>query len=318
VGEYLHLTDLADLSQIVDSGKLEGAFELAKYRSGFARDFLTLTRAKRDEAIVRRALDSNDRLFPVFHVVGTVTGRILVSDPYLQQLRRSYRDLVLPDIGHRHIYLDYAQFEPGVLAGMTQESDFIAAYNSGDVYEHLAVALFEDTNQRERAKRAFLAFLYGMTPERIARVVVGDGGQGEGVVRNAIERFFATFPGIAAFRAAQHSLLLENGYVSSMFGNRRNRRRTGALSGKESRWAVNHPVQATASLILKEALLALATRFSPSALVLPVHDAILLELPDDDEFGARVAEATAIMIGAFRARLPEIDVRVTAKEFANG
>jgi len=48
------------------------------------------------------------------------------------------------------------------------------------------------------------------------------------------------------------------------------------LSLKEQRWALNQPVQSTASLIFKEALNGIINEFGVEPVILPVHDAVLL------------------------------------------
>ncbi|MEF2549721.1 hypothetical protein VQ045_21765, partial [Aurantimonas sp. E1-2-R+4] len=116
---YLSRTDVAHLADVDAGGRLQGAFEIAKSRSRFASAFLALFKASRDEAIVRRAAGGEGRIYPIFGVLGTISARILVSDPYLQQLRRSYRSLIAAEPNTRLIYLDYSQFEPGILAGLS-------------------------------------------------------------------------------------------------------------------------------------------------------------------------------------------------------
>jgi len=286
VQRHLIDTDVAYLMDLDPGGQLQSAFEMAAIASPFAEAFVSLMKAGRDASIVRRALGGANRLFPVFHVLGTVSGRILVSDPYLQQLRRAYRSLIAADPHHRLIYLDYAQFEPGVLAGLSGDTRLITAYNDGDLYTALAQVLFGDSTQRPVAKRVFLAFSYGMTPDRIAIMLAGEAAAHErGVYAAKIATFFDAFPDLARFRVSQQDALRTDGYVASLFGNRRVRTSTGEhLSLKEQRWALNQPVQSTASLIFKEALNGIIADFGVEPVILPVHDAVLLQFPDDGDF----------------------------------
>ena len=251
-------------------------------------------------------------------MLGTVSGRILVSDPYLQQLRRAYRSLVAADPNHRLIYLDYAQFEPGVLAGLSCDAQLIAAYNDGDLYTALAKVLFGDSAQRPTAKRVFLAFSYGMTPDRIATMLAGDAAANERDAYAAkIATFFQAFPDLAHFRTSQQEALRADGYVKSVFGNRRLRTTTDEhLSLKEQRWAMNHPVQSTASLIFKEALNGIIAEFGVEPVILPVHDAVLLQFPDDEHFDGRAQRASEIMVERFSHRVPGVRARIKAGAFA--
>lgn len=317
VHPYLDRTDVSHLASVSPGGRLQDAFELAAPYSPFALSFLSLVKARRDESIVKRAIGGTERVYPLFHVLGTVSGRILVSDPYLQQLRRAYRSLVAPDPHARLVYLDYAQFEPGVLAGLAEDERLIKAYNAGDVYTALAEALFGDPTARPIAKRVFLAFSYGMSPERISAILTGGGKSlaDRKAYEVKINAFFKEFSKLEGYRTSQQEQLLANGSVASLLGNRRLRTNQGVLSGKERRWSLNHPVQATASLIFKEALISIVQEFGMESIILPMHDAALLQLSDDDSFNYKVAGASELMIAAYNRRLPNIRARVTVGSF---
>lgn len=316
IREHLIKTDVAPLAGIEDGGRLREAFKIAAFNSKFASDFLSFVDASRDELILMRSAGRDQRLYPVFHVLGTVTGRILVSDPYLQQLRRKYRKLVSADEGSRLVYLDYCQFEPGILAFLTEDQRLIEAYNQGDLYTALSVAIFGDESQRVISKRIFLAFCYGMSTDRIAKLVKGQGGAHEGISA-AIDSFFSAFPGLGEFRTKAESELLRNGFASSLCGNRRWRTGRDALSSKERRWALNQPVQSTASLIFKEAVIDLEARYGRGSILLPVHDAVLMQFRDDDQFDSKVALSKQVMLDAFVRRCPGIRAQISSGSFSD-
>ena len=318
---HLERTDVPHLVELNPGGRLQDAFELAAPTSRFASSFLSLIKSKRDESIVKRAMGGAERIYPVFQVLGTISARILVSDPYLQQLRRAYRTLVAADRDLRLVYLDYAQFEPGVLAGLAEDKRLIEAYNAGDVYTSLAEALFGNPRTRPIAKRVFLAFSYGMSPERIATILAG--GKGSQTDPNAYETkittFFEEFSMLKDYRIAQQTKLRKDGFVCSLLGNRRLRTSAasaGTLTLKEKRWSLNHPVQSTASLIFKEALIDIAREMGADSIILPMHDAILLQLRDDGNFNRNIASATEMMIAAYKRHFPNINARVTVGSFA--
>ena len=79
---------------------------------------------------------------------------------------------------------------------------------------------------------------------------------------------------------------------------------------------MNQPVQATASLIFKEALIALANRFGNDSILLPMHDAVLMQFAAGEGFEGKCSEAEVLMLNAFHARCPGIAPRVTAGSFA--
>ncbi|MBK3776252.1 hypothetical protein GAY31_19195 [Azospirillum brasilense] len=318
ISSYLARTDAGHLADITDGGRLREAFKIASFHSKFARDFLQFADATRDEVILRRAAGIEGRVYPTFAVIGTVSGRILVSDPYLQQLRRRYRGLIAADQGKRLAYLDYAQFEPGILAFLSGDDRLIQAYGEADLYTALSQEVFGTEEMRPLAKRMFLAFCYGMSSEGIARLVAGPADQKALLAfQNAVEKFFSAFPGLTTYRKEAEHALMRDGSAGSLLGNRRHRTSSGALSSKERRWAVNQPVQSTASLIFKEAAIALEQTFGKDSILLPMHDAVLMQFEDNGAFEANKRVAIDIMRAAFARRCPGINSRVTAGLFSD-
>lgn len=204
------------------------------------------------------------------------------------------------------------------MAFLAGDAGFLAAYNNGDVYTALSIGVFGTPDRRPLAKRMFLAFSYGMTTERIASVVVGSNASeaDHEACRLTVQSFFDTFPGLSQFRTRMEAQLEDQGFVASAFGNRRNRSNTGALTRKERRWAVNQPIQGTASLIFKEALIALAERFGPDSILLPMHDAVLMQF-DLPDYESNAAVAAQIMAEVFERRCPTVVPRVVTTPFAD-
>jgi DNA polymerase-1 len=315
---YLHLTDVAHLSAIEDGSRLQDAFKIAAFHSEFARNFLIYIDASRDEKILQRALGEESRLYPIFNVMGTVSGRILVADPYLQQLRKRYRGLISSDADLKLQYLDYSQFEPGIVAYLSEDEALIEAYNSDDVYLSLSERMFGERNQRDLSKKIYLAFCYGMSAEGIAKLIAKSETSTEPQERFAstISDFFATFPGLTRLRIESEKLLVEHGFVGSIFGNNRHRTNQGELRAKERRWSLNQRVQATASLVFKEATIALAKEFGEDSILLPVHDAVLMQFKNDMNFESNTKRAISIMTNIFGSRCPGMRARVIASNFA--
>jgi DNA polymerase I-like protein with 3'-5' exonuclease and polymerase domains len=318
ISPLLDQTDASHLSHISDGWKLRDAMKMAAFSSVFSREFLSLVDATTDERILRQISSSVRRTYPTFSVVGTITSRTLVTEPSLQQLRKKYREIVDADIGMKLAYLDFRQFEPGILAFLSQDKALIDAYNAGDVYSSLSQRVFKTTDCRDLSKRMFLAYCYGMSPSGIARLIAGANGPPAHVERMEadVSAFFSAFPDLEVYRAKLAEELVENGRVGSPLGNWRRRSGSGALSSKEKRWALNQPVQATASLIFKESVLDLANTFGRDHLLLPMHDAILMQLPSNKSFATQVELATQLMGAAFEKRCPGLAIRVAVDNFA--
>lgn len=311
VGHVLQRTDAAHLYPFIDAPNFEEYIRLAAANSSFAQQLVTLVRSSRDlRALARLRGDPAGLAHPEFRIMGTVTGRILVANPSLQQLRRQHRNVIAAAEGMRLAYLDFAQFEPGILASLSGDRDFIERYNTGDIYTELALALFDDVGRRDVAKRMFLAFSYGMTPDRIIALV---GGEDSTDRLAAFERFISCFPGLLEFRGACEASLHKDGYIGTLMGNRRYRTGGGKLTHEERRWAVSQAVQGTASLIFKEAILGVAQKLGPETILLPMHDAILVQLPQSS-YDGDVQSIQQIMLSSLTSRCPEISGRVVTTD----
>jgi DNA polymerase I-like protein with 3'-5' exonuclease and polymerase domains len=73
-----------------------------------------------------------------YDIIGTISGRILITRPGIQYLKRTSRDIFVPHDGNRFIYADYSQFEPGIMAYLSGDPNLKRAYVEGDLYSNLA------------------------------------------------------------------------------------------------------------------------------------------------------------------------------------
>jgi DNA polymerase I-like protein with 3'-5' exonuclease and polymerase domains len=296
-----------------DQFALEGWVEMAAMRSQWASVLYDYLRAKRDERILREAVVLDEKIYPRFHVHGTVTSRILVSEPRIQNLRKRFRSIVAADDGYRLCYLDYAQFEPAILGVLSRDQTLIDGYAAGDLYLTLAEAMGEGAGARDSAKKIFLSFLYGMSESGIAGLLSDEGGSnGE---ERKVSSFFSRFKTVEGFRRNAQSILAKDGLVATPLGNGRRRTRNGPLNAKESRWALNHMIQGTASLIFKRALLKISAQFGWQSILLPMHDAVLLQFSEDSSRDYFLGSCIDAMKAAFRETCPGIEVRVTVGDF---
>ncbi len=64
----------------------------------------TILSSKRNKGILLRTFSlGSEFCYPIFDVLGTVTGRILAVDPQLQYLKKEYRSLLIPRDGSIHL-----------------------------------------------------------------------------------------------------------------------------------------------------------------------------------------------------------------------
>ena len=97
---------------------------------------------------------------PIFKGFASSTGRIFLRDPALQHLKKEYRILLKEDLPSewRYEYIDFGQFEAGILAGITENAQLKKLYETGDIYDCLANTTGTDRNT---AKMYFYCFVYG-------------------------------------------------------------------------------------------------------------------------------------------------------------
>ena len=156
-----------------------------------------------------------------------------------------------------------------------------------------------------------------MTVKGIAYLLAGKQAdqQERDIIETRVFAFFTKFEALGIYKKYLEQKLHGESVVLTPFGNHRKRIRTGPLSPKEKRWAVNQVIQGTASLIFKKALLALRDEFGKRAIVLPVHDAVLMQFAEGTKSKA-IPIAVKLMENAFLEFCPEIKGRVTHGGFA--
>ena len=126
-----------------------------------------------------------------------------------------------------------------------------------------------------------------------------------------IQRYMAGFPAVARWIEQTIDEATENGYVSTLFGRRRQvpelRARRWDLRKQGERFAVNMVIQGTAADIMKVAMVrtvqALRDAGLRSRMILQIHDELLFEGPAEE---AEQVKAIAIeqMAGAFEMDPP--------------
>ena len=130
---------------------------------------------------------------------GTVSGRISMSNPNLQQIparnpemARKIRGLFLPEEGEQWASMDFDQQEPRILVhfasltgkrGLTGSEDFVTAYrNSPETDFHQMVADIAEI-PRKQAKTINLGIMYGMGQTRLAEQLDVTAGEAKRLMR---------------------------------------------------------------------------------------------------------------------------------------
>jgi hypothetical protein len=239
----------------------------------FARDILRLRKLHATRKVLTSIPFSQTRIFPIVDTFGSITSRIYFKDPSLQNLAKRHRDILKPDAETVFSYIDYDQYEAGIMAALSKDTLLLALYAAGDLYEQAAEQIFLSPKKRKEAKRLFLSFAYGMNRKNLIAAAVEYGAKPIDA-----KNFFAQFSDFENWKKILWDEFKKNGRIGTSLGNYVVREGTGELSDKEKRSSVSQVVQGTASLIFKKMLLELS-KLDSVQLKVPMHDAVLIQHP---------------------------------------
>lgn len=242
---------------------------------GFSERLLELRKIATSRMVLNAIPFSERRIFPIVDHFGSITSRIYYKDPSLQNLAKRHRDIISPDAGMRISYVDFGQFEAGIMGALSGDQNMLTLFASGDLYSLVAEKIFFDTSKRKAAKRLFLSYAYGMKRKNLIDAAVEFGAQ-----RDVAKAFFNQFSTFEEWKLGVWTEFRNNGRIGTELGNYLSRSNSGDLSEKEKRSAVSQVVQGTASLIFKKALLKLSLLTSVE-LKVPMHDAVLFQHSED-------------------------------------
>ena len=240
------------------------------------------------------------RVHTNFNQTVTATGRLSSSDPNLQNIPvrteegRMIRALFEPGEGYDYLLsADYSQIELRLLAHMSGDENFIDAFKRGqDIHARTAAEVFgipleEVTPElRRHAKAVNFGIVYGISDFGLARNLhISRKEAGD-----YISRYFTRYPGVRAFMDKVVAEAHETGYVTTMFGRRRElpaiKSRNFNQRMLAERMAMNTPIQGTAADVIKLAMIAAFRKLREAGLksriLLQVHDELVLEVKESE------------------------------------
>ncbi|MDR1062990.1 MAG: DNA polymerase I [Azoarcus sp.] len=239
------------------------------------------------------------RVHTSFSQATAVTGRLASADPNLQNIPvrtaegRRIRAAFAAPPGHVIVSADYSQIELRIMAHLSNDARLLDAFARGeDVHRATAAEVFGiapeavSAEQRRYAKVINFGLIYGMSAHGLARTL----GIERSAAQNWIDRYFARYPGVAAYMERIKTIAHEQGYVETVFGRRLHlpdiTARQYVRRQAAERAAINAPMQGSAADLIKMAMIAvdrwLRDAGLRSRLVLQVHDELVLEVPDGE------------------------------------
>ncbi|AOY00853.1 DNA polymerase I [Jeongeupia sp. USM3] len=242
---------------------------------------------------------ATSRVHTNFSQAVAATGRLSSNDPNLQNIPirtaegRKIREAFVAPPGCKLVSADYSQIELRIMAHLSGDKALLKAFAEGqDIHRATASEVFGvsplevSSEQRRYAKTINFGLIYGMSAFGLAAALEID----RSAAKTFIDRYFAQFPGVAAYMERTRVQAREQGYVETVFGRRLwlpeiKSSNAGRRAGAE-RAAINAPMQGTAADLIKRAMIAvdawLRDAKLKSKLVLQVHDELVLEAPADE------------------------------------
>jgi DNA polymerase-1 len=250
-------------------------------------------------------IGDDGRLHTTFLQTNAATGRLASINPNLQNIPirtetgRVIRRCFVAEPGHVLISVDYEQVELRVLAHIADEQVLRDIFLRGeDVHTETASKVFElppeqlDVSMRSKAKMVNYGIVYGLSAYGLSdRLQIP-----QEEAQEFIDRYLERFPAVHQFMKDAVEQAEQHGYVSTLFGRRRQipeiRARNWQTRKLGERLAVNSVIQGTAADIIKVAMVrahrALADEGLKTRLILQIHDELLAEGPEEE--ATRAAE----------------------------
>lgn len=242
------------------------------------------------------------RIHADFQQVGTETGRFSCKDPNLQQMPDEFRQCVsLKD--HVIVGADYSQIELRILAELSGDPVFIAAFSSGeDLHKSTASMMFHipidsvTKEQRFMAKTINFGISYGMGAGKLMDMLNAEAQKNNTArltypqVQELLNRYHKTYSKVSKWLAEAANFAFVHGYSETMMGRKRfyNRPDPNQLNSNDysmqvsaiKRKGANSPIQGTNADITKLAMLNVQTELEDvgyrANIIIQVHDEIVV------------------------------------------
>ncbi|TMG95195.1 MAG: DNA polymerase I, partial [Betaproteobacteria bacterium] len=260
------------------------------------------------------------RVHTTFGQATAVTGRLASTEPNLQNIPvrttegRRIREAFIASPGHVLVSADYSQVELRIMAHLSEDASLLKAFSDGDdIHRATAAEIFGvpaadvTADQRRYIKAVNFGLIYGMSAFGLAVQLNIE----RSAAQQFIDKYFARYPGVAAYMQRTRELAREQGYVETVFGRRLWLPDIKAASGPRragaERAAINAPMQGTAADLIKLAMIVVQRWIErerlATKLILQVHDELVFEVPDE-ELSRVKQELPPLMTGVATLRAP--------------
>lgn len=267
-----------------------------------------------------------NRIHADFHQLGAGTGRFSCTNPNLQQIpaTQEYRSCFCAEKGYKLITADYSQIELRILAEISQDPEFIKAFNSGeDLHKMTASNMFgvapENVTKemRSQAKSINFGLVYGRGANSLAEQIGSTKEQAQAL----INKYFEVYRGVQVWLKEAASHALKTGQ-SRTLSNRQKKYafdpHNRAEVGSVERQGKNSPIQGTSADITKQALIFINQELKDKdiRLINTIHDEIVLEaIESKAEYASKLLEEKMIKAAKIFIKTTPIVVDVNISDF---
>ncbi|MBP3847881.1 DNA polymerase I [bacterium] len=240
----------------------------------------------------------DNRIHTTFNQAVTTTGRLSSSNPNLQNIPirtpegNKIRQAFVPNDRENYLIMsaDYSQIELRLLAHVSGDENLINAFKSGvDVHTLTASKVFEvpieevTKEMRYKSKAVNFGIVYGQSKYGLAKALKISADEAQ----SFIDKYFETYPKIQLYMQAMVELVEKQEFVETIFGRKRYLANeisspNGMIREFAKRAAINHPMQGSASDLIKIAMIDFYKKLKDnnlkSKLILQVHDELVVEV----------------------------------------
>jgi hypothetical protein len=244
-----------------------------------------------EQAVTR----GDGRVYPTVYTLGARTGRMSCARPNIQQVPRAggFRACLTADPGELLISADFSGVELRVAAAISQDQALISMLEQGvDLHWEAARQVFgPDATKADRytVKRGVFGWLYGgQAPTLATQMSVS-----EPTAQLLIDTLAALLPGVTYWRELTREGVKAGRTQFTSYGGR-----VIHMPVKAPHAAPNYCIQGTARELLIDALMQWRRTRWGDAVLFPVHDELVVKVPED-----QAEEATSTLAGLMASEL---------------
>ncbi|HWR25994.1 MAG TPA: DNA polymerase [Methanosarcina sp.] len=289
--------------------KNTAAEELAKHDSPVIKILLEYKEAEKllnsfVEKLSEYINGNTGRVHADFFQIGAKSGRLSCKNPNLQQqpskVLPEWRTVFKAGPGNVFVIADYSQIELRIIAQVSQDPEYIKAFNEGsDLHKLTASKVFGKPlnavgkEERSIAKTVNFGIAYGMWSLGLQKKLQTSGIEiTENEAESIIKTFYDSYPGVSKYLSTASTKALATFELTNLAGRLIKFERPADENEKRriKREAKNLPIQSLCADMVKIAMHAIYTELEPQAVqfVNTVHDELVFECTEAQ--AARVKE----------------------------